>query len=238
MRKLKQAQWSRVDRAYVGVERGKRYLLPVERKSAVFEGRPMYVVFGMRVTVLQSRHRKPHHPLSHNLQKHEVEVCREKEMPQAEASLRNSIDRRKVLAPNRLVSIGILPHVNSIKRNLDVSSALSPHSRITRLTNNQIKSDKELNSQNGRESDDKNAVALVKSVHHNWVVYHKIHGCTRFSKRQTVPGKPDAKSLGIDSISTVHSRLRHASIREKKGPSLGKIQVKKSSSAKSQRNAI
>ena len=50
--------------------------------------------------------------------KHEVEVCREKETPEAEASLRSSIDRRvntswKVLAPNRSVSIGILPSVNS-----------------------------------------------------------------------------------------------------------------------------
>ena len=47
----------------------------------------------MRVAVVQSRHQKPHHPLSHNLQKHEAEVSREKEMSEAEASLRNSIDR-------------------------------------------------------------------------------------------------------------------------------------------------
>ena len=52
------------------------------------------VVSGIRVTIVQSRHQKPHHPLSHNFQKHEVEVCREKEMPEAEASLRSSIDRR------------------------------------------------------------------------------------------------------------------------------------------------
>ena len=51
-------------------------------------------VSGMRVTIVQDRHRKPHHPLSHNLQTYEVEVCREKEMPEAEASLRSSIDRR------------------------------------------------------------------------------------------------------------------------------------------------
>ena len=51
-------------------------------------------VFGMRVTIVRNRHRKPNHPLSHNLRKHEVGVCREKEMPEAEASLRSSIDRR------------------------------------------------------------------------------------------------------------------------------------------------
>ena len=53
-------------------------------------------VSGMRVMIVRNRHRKPNHPLSHNQQKkkNEEEVCREKEMPEAEASLRNSIDRR------------------------------------------------------------------------------------------------------------------------------------------------
>ena len=41
----------------------------------------------------KSRTQKPQHP-SHNLKKHEVEVCREKEIPEAGASLRSSIDRR------------------------------------------------------------------------------------------------------------------------------------------------
>ena len=51
-------------------------------------------------------------------------------------------------------------------------------------------------------------------------------GCVGFSKRQTVPGKPDAKSLGINSKSTVHPV--HATSREYpgKGPSLGKLRVK------------
>ena len=35
----------------------------------------------------------PYHPLSHKIQ-HEVEVSREKETPEAEASMINSIDRR------------------------------------------------------------------------------------------------------------------------------------------------
>ena len=33
-------------------------------------------------------------PSNHKIQKHEVEVRRERELPEAEASLRNSIDRR------------------------------------------------------------------------------------------------------------------------------------------------
>ena len=49
-------------------------------------------VSGMRVTIVQNRHQKPNHPLSQKLKKHEVEVCREKGMPEAEVSLRNLID--------------------------------------------------------------------------------------------------------------------------------------------------
>ena len=51
-------------------------------------------VSSMRVMIARNRHRKPNHSLIHNLQKHEVEVCREKEMPEAEASVRNLIDHR------------------------------------------------------------------------------------------------------------------------------------------------
>ena len=52
-------------------------------------------------------------------------------------------------------------------------------------------------------------------------------GSIGFSKWKTVPVKPDAKSLGTNSKDTTHkATLRQASIREKKGPSLGKIQDK------------
>ena len=67
-------------------------MLPVEREKASVR-RETNAVSGMRVTIVRNRHQKPNRPLSHNLQKHEVEVCREKEMPEAEASLRNSMDR-------------------------------------------------------------------------------------------------------------------------------------------------
>ena len=49
-------------------------------------------VSGTRVTIVRNRRQKPLHPLSHQHQ--EVEVRREKEASEAEASLRNSIDRR------------------------------------------------------------------------------------------------------------------------------------------------
>ena len=77
----------------IGVEGGKGILLLMERKKASVR-RETSAVSSMRETIVQSRHQKPHHPLSHNLPKHEVEVCREKEMSEAEASLKSSIDRR------------------------------------------------------------------------------------------------------------------------------------------------
>ena len=72
-----------------GVERGKAFVISGKKGSV---RRETNVVSCMSVVVVRNRHRKPNHPLSHNLQKHKVEVCREKEMPEAEASLRNSID--------------------------------------------------------------------------------------------------------------------------------------------------
>ena len=63
-----------------------------KKKASV--GRETNVVSGMRVTIVRNRHRRPNRPLSHNLQKHQAELCREKEMPEAEACLRNSIGRR------------------------------------------------------------------------------------------------------------------------------------------------
>ena len=76
------------------------------------------------------------------LQKHEAEVCREKETSKAEASLGSSTDSRvntswKVL--NHLMSIGILPNVNSIKLNRDAKQGTSVCSRTTRLKDNPTK---------------------------------------------------------------------------------------------------
>ena len=48
-----------------------------EKKASV--RRETNVVSGMRVTIVQDRHQKTRHPLSHQPQKHEVEVRREKE---------------------------------------------------------------------------------------------------------------------------------------------------------------
>ena len=61
-------------------------------------------------------------------------------------------------------------------------------------------------------------------------------GCVGFSKRQTVPGKPDAKSLGISSKSTVHSvHATSCGVSGKRRTIVGKNTSHKSSSAKSLR---
>ena len=62
------------------------------------------------------------------------------------------------------MSIGILPIVNSIEQNRIVKPGISVGSHIIMLTNNQIKSRKKNYSHKRRKSDDKNAVANVKTV--------------------------------------------------------------------------
>ena len=98
---------------------------------------------------------------------------------------------------------------NITKQKRAAKPGTSACSRIIRLMNNQTKSQRK-------------ATIPIKEV----------RATTRmlsvgFSKRQTVPRKPDAQSLGTDSKSRfTQSTLHQASIREKKGPSLGIIQVK------------
>ena len=87
-----------------------RYRLPANVR------RDTNAVSGMGVKIVhKNRHRKPPHLLSH--QWHEVEVCQEKGTSEAKVSLASFFDNRadtfwKVLARDRLVSIGILPNVN------------------------------------------------------------------------------------------------------------------------------
>ena len=115
MRTSRQEQWLRVAVDLSGVECEKVYVASGKKGSV---RREIKAVSGMRVTIVQNRHQKARQPLSHQHQ--EAEVRREKATSEAKASLGSSIDSRantswKVLARNRLVSIGIFPNVNSIK---------------------------------------------------------------------------------------------------------------------------
>ena len=152
------------------------------------------------------------------------------------------------------MSIGTLPNVNSIKTNRDVKAGekcLFPHPpecqfwletsvcfRITRLMNNQIKSQKKSDqSPKRRESDDKNAVAIVKSVSQLGCVFQDSDALVspgRESRRN-----PMQKVLEpIQRVRFTKSTIRQASIPEKKGTIAWKNTGQKSSSAKSLRYEI
>ena len=60
-------------------------------------------------------------------------------------------------------------------------------------------------SHNRRETDDKNAVAIVKIVPPIGLRLARLGRIGGFLKRKTAPVKPDAKSFGINSTSTIHT---------------------------------
>ena len=110
----------------------------------------------------------------------------------------------RVLARDRLVNIDILPSVNSTKLKWDAKPGMSVCSRIIRLMNNQTKSQRKASVPTRGESDDKTAVAIVKICLSD-VLYLARLGSIGFSMWKTVPGKPDARSPGINSKSAVHA---------------------------------
>ena len=178
--------------------------------------REIKAVSGMRVTIVQNQHQKARQPLSHQHQ--EAEVRREKATSEAKASLGSSIDSRantswKVLARNRLVSIGILPNVNSIKQNRAVNSAecLFPHWKVEEQPNKKP-----------TKGDDKSAVAIVKSVRQLSCVSQD----TEPPDSATISGKGTKVLEPRRRVRLTRAALRQANIRENKGPSLKKIQVK------------
>ena len=104
-------------RDYVVLKEEKVFVTGWKKKGSV--RRETNVVSGTNVRIVQSRHQKPHHPLSHPC--HEVEVCRRKEVSKAKVTMVSFFDHRadiiwRVLARDRLVNIGILPSVNSTKQ--------------------------------------------------------------------------------------------------------------------------
>ena len=121
------------------------------------------------------------------------------------------------------MNIGILPNVNKTETGCEVGDkCLFPHYKVDEQPN---KKPKKSNIPKRRESDDKNIVAIVKSV--------SQLGCASQDSGALVSqgGKsrenPMLKVLGpIRRVRFTKSTLRHASIPKKKGPSLGKINVK------------
>ena len=162
---MRQGQWLRVAGDWVVLIEEKEFAISGKQKGSVRE--ETSAVSAATVMSVQNRHRKPLHPLSHHHQ--EVEVRREKGTSEAGVRLGRPIDSRaktswKVLALNYLVTVGILPNVNSTSLNRVVNSAQSARFRTGRLRNNQIK---------GR----RRVVTKVQwqqwKMYDSWVVYDK-----------------------------------------------------------------
>ena len=188
--------------------RRKRYLFPVERKSPMFERRPVQFRAWEQRSCAKTQNTEPSHLLSQ--QWHEVEVCRWKEVSRAKVILISFFDHRvdtiwKVLARDRLVSIGILPNVNSIKLNRAVKqviSVLRQHHKVEAPPSKKPK--KKLQPFKAEKSDGKGAVAVVRTVPQFGLCLARL-GAIRTCEKREVSGKPEAESVGIKSTSTIHT---------------------------------
>ena len=196
--------------------RRKRYLLPVERKRPVFARKPLQFPSRSPRSCAKTRIHCRHTFWANRTT---MSKCVEEEKyPRQKVTIGPFFDRRadiiwNVLAREHLVNIGIRPSANSIKMKRVVRLETSVCFRITRLMNNQIKSPKRATSQK------ENAVAIVMSV--------SQLGCASqdalVSQGRKSRGSLMQKVLApIQRVRFTKSTLRHASIREKKRPSLGK----------------
>ena len=115
-----------------------------------------------------------------------------------------------------------------MKQKRVVKPGISVCSRITSLMNNHTKSRKRATiPKKGRESDDKNGAAIVKTVPQLGLCLARL-GVIGFSKRgRQSRGNPMQKVFGpIRRVRFTQSTQRQAIIWENRGPSLGKIHVK------------
>ena len=139
------------------------------------------------------------------------------------------------------IALGVLssfrvPIPQKLKR--DAKPRMSFRSRIIRLMNKQTKSPPKATILTKEETRRQECCGYCENCTTIGLRLARL-GSIGFSKRKTVPGKPMQKVLGpIRRIRYTQSTLHPASIREKKGPSLGKNTSQKSSSAKSLRYEI
>ena len=188
-------------------------------------------VSGMRVTIVHNKNRTqmPPHPPSRPC--HEDEVCRRREASKGKSNpgiCHSSTNRLRYCLKGTCTRSPCEhwhpPSVNFTKQKRAAKPGISVCSRIIRLMNNQTKSQiRATIPTRRRESDDKNAVAIVKIVPLLGCVSQDMEASV--SQRGKQPrGNPMQKVLGpFRRKRFTQSTLRQASIREKKGPSLGKV---------------
>ena len=112
------------------------------------------------------------------------------------------------------MTIDILPNVSFISLIWDVNSAISARFRTEKLRN--------IPKKKPKKGGDKSAVAILRDIRQLSGVFQDTEPPESLSILRKSP-----KFLGsIRRVRFTRARVRHANIRENKGPSLGKIQVK------------
>ena len=200
-------------RSLSGIERGQGVLLSVEsKKDSVRE--ETNADSKTRVTIVQNRHHKPLHPLSHQHQ--EVEVRRGKEPQRLESICEvhsTAVQRlpERYLHQITLLLLASSPKVKYLNLNRLVNSVISARLHTGRLKGNPEKKD-----------GDESAVAIVESVRQLGCVLQD----TEPSESLSILRK-GANVLGpIRRIRFTKATQRQDNIGENKGPSLNEIQVK------------
>ena len=146
---LNQEPWLRIEKDSSALKEEKVSITSRKKKASV--RKETDAVSGRRPKIVRkNQNTVPARLLSQPY--HEVEVCRGREVSEAEVTMGPFFDNRadiiwEVLARERLVNIGIRPGANSIKMKRVVRLETSVGFRITRLKNNQIKSPKRATSQ-------------------------------------------------------------------------------------------
>ena len=126
------------------------------------------------------------------------------------------------------MTIGIRPSANSIKNEIGCKSGdkcLFPHYKVDEQPNKKPKKSYYFTKRG--ENDDKNAVAIVKSVS-QFGVSKGSDALVSQSVKQSQRNPMQKVLEPTRRIRLTKSTLRQASIREKNGPSLGKIKRQKS----------
>ena len=130
------------------------------------------------------------------------------------------------LHANSLWKISIRPSANSIKQKRVERRERRVCLLIAKIDEHQNKKLKQGHFPKRRESEDKGVLAIAQSVSQLGYVSQDSDALVSQGTRE-FRGDPMQKVLNaIRKVRFTKSTLRHASIREKKGPSLGKINVK------------
>ena len=187
-------------------------------------------VSGMRVTIVpKNQNTLPPHPPSH--QCHEVEVCRRKEISKANKINYGAILRQpcrydlKGTCTRSPCEYWHLPECQIYKTETGCKAkdkCLFQHQKVDEQPNKMSKRATILKKE---ESDDNNVVAIVKIVPQLGCVSQDSDALVSQRGKQ-FRENPMQKVLGsIRKVPFTESTQRQASIREKKRPSLGKIQL-------------